>query len=224
MRVLMVNTPQSPQPRGGDTVQIEKTAEALRQQGVEPKVSTAAEPDAHGFDIAHVFNLRTIDATERQVAALAQYGVPLGRARPEIFNTDQGAQFTASSFTGRLEAAGVAIGMDGRGRALDNVFVERLWRSVKYEEAYLKDYADGWHAEDSLRSFFRFYCDERLHQSLAYRTPAAAYQKKGFKRPRARDENNSNRAQKKQPQTEPRSELRYSDRARPFRGSCGSLV
>jgi putative transposase len=102
----------------------------------------------------------------------------LSRARPEIFNTDQGAQFTASSFTGRLEAAGVAISMDGRGRALDNVFVERLWRSVKYEEVYLKDYADGWQAEDSLRNYFRFYCDDRLHQSLAYRTPAAWYQEK----------------------------------------------
>lgn len=99
----------------------------------------------------------------------------LGRARPEIFNTDQGSQFTASSFTGRLEAAGVAISMDGRGRALDNVFIERLWRSVKYEEVYLKDYADGWQAEDSLSNYFRFYCQQRLHQSLGYRTPAAVY-------------------------------------------------
>jgi putative transposase len=67
----------------------------------------------------------------------------LGRGKPEIFNSDQGAQFTAAAFTGRLESAGVAISMDGRGRALDNVFVERLWRSVKYEEVYLKDYGDG---------------------------------------------------------------------------------
>ena len=103
----------------------------------------------------------------------------LRRARPEIFNSDQGSQFTACSFTGRLEAAGVAISMDGRGRALDNVFVERLWRSVKYEEVYLKDYADGWEAEDSLASYFRFYCHERVHQSLGYRTPKEAYYKGG---------------------------------------------
>lgn len=121
----------------------------------------------------------------------------LGRARPEIFNTDQGAQFTASSFTGRLEAAGVAISMDGRGRALDNVFVERLWRSVKYEEVYLKDYADGWQAEDSLRSYFRFYCDERLHQSLDYRTPAAAHQENDSRDQAHRTKTNSNRAQQK---------------------------
>jgi putative transposase len=99
----------------------------------------------------------------------------LARGRPEIFNTDQGAQFTAAAFTGRLEAAGVAISMDGRGRALDNVFIERLWRSVKYEEVYLKDYRDGWEAERSLADYFRFYCDRRRHQSLAYRTPAEVY-------------------------------------------------
>jgi len=95
--------------------------------------------------------------------------------QPEIFNTDQGSQFTAAAFTGRLETAGVAISMDGRGRALDNVFVERLWRSVKYEEVYLKDYHDGWEAEASLARYFRFYCDERLHQALAYRTPKEVY-------------------------------------------------
>lgn len=99
----------------------------------------------------------------------------LARGRPEIFNTDQGAQFTAEAFTGRLESAGVAISMDGQGRALDNVFIERLWRSVKYEEVYLKDYRDGWEAEASLGDYFRFYCDRRPHQSLAYRTPAEVY-------------------------------------------------
>lgn len=103
----------------------------------------------------------------------------LSRSRPEIFNSDQGSQFTAASFTGRLQQAGVAISMDGRGRALDNVFVERLWRSVKYEEVYLKDYADGWQAEESLTSYFRFYCQERVHQSLDYRTPAALYRENG---------------------------------------------
>jgi putative transposase len=99
----------------------------------------------------------------------------LGRGRPEVFNSDQGSQFTASAFTSRLEACGVAISMDGRGRALDNVFVERLWRTVKYEEVHLRDYADGREAERSLGRYFRFYCEERIHQSLDYRTPAEVY-------------------------------------------------
>jgi putative transposase len=95
--------------------------------------------------------------------------------KPKIFNTDQGSQFTSSSFTGCLERHGVQISMDGRGRALDNVFIERLWRSVKYEEVYLKDYRDGWEAESSLASYLAFYCHERIHQSLGYRTPAEVY-------------------------------------------------
>jgi putative transposase len=99
----------------------------------------------------------------------------LSRGQPEIFNSDQGSQFTARSFTSRLESRGIAISMDGRGRALDNVFVERLWRTVKYEEVYLKDYADGWEAESSLRRHFRFYCRERVHQALGYRRPAEVY-------------------------------------------------
>jgi len=99
----------------------------------------------------------------------------LDQARPEIFNSDQGSQFTATAFTSRLESRGVAISMDGRGRAIDNVFIERLWRSVKYEEVYLKDYADGWEAEASLAAYFRFYNQERIHQSLDYRTPAELY-------------------------------------------------
>jgi putative transposase len=102
----------------------------------------------------------------------------LAAGQPEIFNSDQGSQFTASAFTSRLEACGVAISMDGRGRALDNVFIERLWRSVKYEEVYLRDYADGWEAEHGLARYFRFYCEERIHQGLAYRTPAAVYGRK----------------------------------------------
>jgi putative transposase len=95
--------------------------------------------------------------------------------RPEIFNSDQGSQFTSTAFTARLEQAGVAISMDGRGRALDNVFVERLWRSVKYEEVYLRDYADGWEAEASLSAYFDFYCHRRVHQALGYRTPVEVY-------------------------------------------------
>ena len=99
----------------------------------------------------------------------------LAAARPEIFNSDQGSQFTAAAFTSRLEARGIAVSMDGRGRALDNVFVERLWRSVKYEEVYLRDYVDGWEAEERLTDYFRFYSYERVHQALGYRTPAHVY-------------------------------------------------
>jgi putative transposase len=113
----------------------------------------------------------TLD-TEFCVSALE---AALRYGRPEIFNTDQGAQFTSAGFTGRLEAAGVRISMDGRGRALDNVFVERLWRSVKYEEVYLKDYAGFTDAVRNLAVYFRFYNRERLHQALGYRTPAAVY-------------------------------------------------
>jgi len=94
---------------------------------------------------------------------------------PGIFNTDQGAQFTAEAFTRRLLEAEIAISMDGRGRALDNVFVERLWRTVKYEEVYLRDYADGAEACEGLGRFFRFYNTERRHQSLDRRTPAQVY-------------------------------------------------
>jgi putative transposase len=103
----------------------------------------------------------------------------LSQAQPEIFNTDQGSQFTATAFTSRLETAGVSISMDGRGRAIDNVFIERLWRSVKYEDVYLKDYANGWEAEASLSAYFRFYNHERIHQSLGYRTPADIYRDRG---------------------------------------------
>ena len=99
----------------------------------------------------------------------------LSAGTPEVFNTDQGAQFTAEGFTGRLLSAGVAVSMDGRGRALDNVFTERLWRTVKYEDVYLRGYDDPPELERGLRQYFGFYNDERLHQSLDYRTPAAVY-------------------------------------------------
>jgi putative transposase len=99
----------------------------------------------------------------------------LARGRPEVFNTDQGVQFTAEAFTGRLLSAGVAVSMDGRGRCLDNVFVERLWRTVKYEDIYLRGYEAVPDLEQGLGRYFRFYNHERLHQSLAYRTPALLY-------------------------------------------------
>jgi putative transposase len=100
----------------------------------------------------------------------------LERSTPEIFNTDQGAQFTATVFTDRVRAAGAQVSMDGRGRALDNVFVERLWRSVKYEEVYLKDYGSVPDARTQLGRYFRFYNHERPHQALGYRTPAVVYE------------------------------------------------
>ncbi len=99
----------------------------------------------------------------------------LSRGNPEIFNTDQGSQFTSREYTGRLEDAGVAVSRDGRGRALDNVFVERLWRSVKYEDIYLKDYEQTKELERGLTAYFRFYDEDRPHQSLDYRTPGEVY-------------------------------------------------
>jgi putative transposase len=99
----------------------------------------------------------------------------LAQGKPVIFNTDQGAQFTALAFTSRLEATGVRISMDGRGRALDNVFVERLWRSVKYEHVYLYEYASVPELEKGLEHYFTFYNHERPHQSLSYQTPAEVH-------------------------------------------------
>ena len=96
-------------------------------------------------------------------------------AQPEIFNNDQGTQFTSNEFVNRLKAAAVRISWDGRGRALDNIFVDRLWRSVKYEEVYIKDYQTREDAEKGLKEYFQFYNQDRLHQSLEYRTPAQVY-------------------------------------------------
>jgi putative transposase len=102
--------------------------------------------------------------------------------RPEVFNTDQGVQFTAEAFTGRLLSAGVAVSMDGRGRALDNVFVERLWRSVKYENIYIQGYDSVTGLHRGLKEYFAFYNEERLHQSLGYDTPGAVYRGAGATR------------------------------------------
>src|SRR5436305_15328253 len=102
--------------------------------------------------------------------------------RPEVFNTDQGVQFTATAFTGRLESAGAAVSMDGRGRALDNVFVERLWRSVKYEDIYIRGYEAVPELHQGLGRYLAFYNHERLHQSLGYRTPAEVYGRVGASR------------------------------------------
>ena len=126
----------------------------------------------------HVLSWRlsnTLDSSfcvEALEEAFARFG------KPEIFNTDQGAQFTAAAFTGKLEAAGVAVSMDGRGRALDNVFVERLWRSVKYEDIYIRSYETVAELLEGLIRYFGFYNQERLHQSLGYEIPEEVYRGK----------------------------------------------
>jgi putative transposase len=109
--------------------------------------------------------------TQTLQKAISKYG------KPGIFNTDQGSQFTAELFVGVLLAHDIQPSMDGKGRAIDNIFVERLWRSVKYEDIYLKAYADGWQLEKGMSSYFKFYNQERMHQSLAYQTPQKVYDK-----------------------------------------------
>jgi len=115
----------------------------------------------------------TIDAgfcVEALEEALLRHGMP------KIFNTDQGAQFTSAAFTGKLEAAGIAISMDGRGRFMDNIFIERLWRSIKYEEIHLKAYADGREARAGISSWMTFYNFRRPHQALDNQMPMAVWQ------------------------------------------------
>lgn len=99
----------------------------------------------------------------------------LSISRPEIFNTDQGSQFTSTRFINILEGHNIAISMDGRGRALDNVFIERLWRTVKYEDIYLKDYDTAAALHAGLTDYFAFYVSDRPHSSLGYKTPREAY-------------------------------------------------
>jgi len=113
----------------------------------------------------------TLDA-DFCVEALAE---ALGKGKPEVFNTDQGSQFTSEAFTRLLERHGVRISMDGKGRYSDNIFIERLWRTVKYEEVYLKAYTGGRQAKADLGAYFRFYNTQRPHQALGYRTPAEVF-------------------------------------------------
>jgi len=114
-------------------------------------------------------SLDTAFCIEALEDALARYGLP------EVFNTDQGTQFTSTAFTQVLKAQAIRISMDGRGRAADNIFVERLWRTVKYEDIYLKEYREVSELLLGLAAYFEFYNQERHHQSLGYRTPAAVY-------------------------------------------------
>ena len=111
----------------------------------------------------------------------------LERGRPEVFNTDQGSQFTSQEFTQVLQDRGVKISMDGKGRYADNIFVERLWRTVKYEEVYLKAYASAGEARRELGAYFRFYNDQRPHQALGYRTPGEVFSE-GSGRPKMKSQ------------------------------------
>ena len=99
----------------------------------------------------------------------------IGKAKPEIFNTDQGGQFTSDAFTDMLLEQGIQISMDGKGRYLDNIFIERLWRTVKYEEVYLRAYESVREARARIEAYMNFYNNERPHQALGYRTPAQTY-------------------------------------------------
>ena len=116
-----------------------------------------------------------LDQTLEMPFVLSAVQRALAQATPEIWNSDQGSHFTSPHYTDLLQAAHVQISMDGRGRALDNIFVERLWRSVKYEEVYLHEYATPREARQGLTRYFDFYDQERPHQALAYRTPAQVY-------------------------------------------------
>jgi len=116
-----------------------------------------------------------VDETLEMPFVLSAVDRALACAVPSIFNSDQGSHFTSSQYTSRLVAAGARISMDGRGRAFDNIFVERLWRTIKYEEVYLHDYDTPRQARQNLMRYLTFYNQVRLHQALDYRTPAQVY-------------------------------------------------
>ncbi len=122
----------------------------------------------------YVLSWRLSNALEVEFC-LEALDAALGLAQPAIFNSDQGSQFTSEAFTDRLLAAGVRISMDSRGRVFDNIFIERLWRTVKYEEVYLNDYTSLRDSRARLNEYFTFYNRERLHQALRYQTPHAVY-------------------------------------------------
>jgi len=123
----------------------------------------------------HVLSWRLSNTMDARFCVEALHEVLSRYGKPEIFNTDQGSQFTSLDFTGTLKDAGVAVSMDGRGRCMDNIFIERLWRSLKYEAIYLHDLTDGFKAERVIGEWIDFYNTERPHSALAGRTPAEAY-------------------------------------------------
>lgn len=116
-----------------------------------------------------------VDQTLEMPFVLRAVDLALSRAQPLIWNSDQGSHFTSPQYTEKLLSAGVQISMDGKGRALDNIFTERLWRTIKYEDVYLQDYVSPRDTRQGLATYLSFYNQERLHQSLDYRTPAEVY-------------------------------------------------
>ena len=130
----------------------------------------------HGLGEPCRAGVAAVEHARRGVLCRGARGSALLHGRPEIFNTDQGSQFTSDDFTGTLERHKVTISMDGKGRYMDNIFVERLWRSLKYEEVYLNAYASVAEAKAGIGSWLGFYNEERQHQSLGYRTPRQAYE------------------------------------------------
>jgi putative transposase len=180
--------------RRGEEVNRKRVQRLMREMGLEaiyPKPRLSAAGRGHKIYVplpsGFMYLAAVIDWYSRYVLAwrlsntldgafcLEMLEEALEGGRPEVFNTDQGVQFTAEAFTGRLLSAGVAVSMDGRGRALDNVFVERLWRTVKYEDIYIRGYETVAELLQGLARYFAFYNQERLHQSLGYETPAEVY-------------------------------------------------
>ena len=127
------------------------------------------------FDMSHSSLTATAVAILGAELSLNHLSEFPGPPQPEVFNTDQGSQFTGEAFTGLLEQHGVRISMDGKGRYTDNILLERLWRTVKYEEVYLKAYSNGREAKAGLDAYFSFYNNQRPHQALGYRTPAEVF-------------------------------------------------
>ncbi len=132
--------------------------------GLDPRMDASFCIAALEDALAHL-RLQLHTASPRGASCRLRHG------RPEIFNTDQGSQFTGRDFTGTLERAGIKISMDGRGRWMDNVFIERLWRSLKHEDVYLKAYADGREAKAGIAAWITFYNELRFHQGLGHWTP-----------------------------------------------------
>ena len=156
----------------GDSQVWMKTA--LEKDKSSGRGQSGVEVDSNELNVAHVcvglafeLVLKALAKSERRPIRTRHESL-----KPDIFDTDQGAQFTSEAFTGLLEHQGVTVSMDGKGSYTDNLFIERLWRSLKYEEMYLKAYTDGREARSQIGEYFRFYNTQRPHQALGYRTPA----------------------------------------------------
>ena len=164
---------------------VARLMEVMGIQAVYPKPKLSQPGEGHkiypylleGVEVTRINQVWSTDLTYVRMAEGFVYLVAVMDwfSRPEVFNSDQGSQFTSQKFTGELESRGIAVSMDGRGRCLDNIFIERLWRSLKYEEVYLRDYVRVPEARAGIGRWFQFYNHERPHQSLGYRTPAGLY-------------------------------------------------